>query len=173
MIPTDALKHLAWAEREFRRGDPLKSAMHVALTGLPALVGREGARRLHIAAGILDHGFLTPLGLLKACGFDCGPLEGLVKYDSDQPRAPKGSPDGGQWTRDGGGGSPASHERSEDSGLAVVLPEGCEQEWAEARRICADLLKVPNPPMGLTGGHTTIEGCARGFVSERCGGNQV
>ncbi len=105
-VPPGALKYLTCAEWDFHRGDLLKSAMHVALTGLPALVGSAAARRLHIAAGILDHGFLTPLGLMKACGFDCGPLEALVKYREDQPRAPKDSPDGGQWTRDGTG-SPA------------------------------------------------------------------
>lgn len=160
--PADAPKHLAWAEREFDRGDLVKSAMHVALTGLPALVGSEAARRrLHIAAGMLDRGFHTPLGLMKACGFDCGPLEALVKYREDQPRAPKGCPDGGQWTRDGGGGAPASHDRPSGSDVAVVLPEGCEQEWAEARRICGKLLESPNPPRGLTGGHTTVEGCAK------------
>jgi hypothetical protein len=60
VLPANALKHFACAEKEFHRGDLAKSAMHVALTGLPALVGSEGARRLHIAAGILDHGFLTP-----------------------------------------------------------------------------------------------------------------
>ncbi|HSU98556.1 MAG TPA: hypothetical protein VLI91_00470 [Roseiarcus sp.] len=107
-IPAGALKHLVWAEREFHRGDLLKSAMHVALTGLPALVGSEAARRLHIAAGMLDHGLHTPLGLMEACGFDCGPLDALLKYDPDQSRAPKGSPDGGQWTRDGTG-DPSDH----------------------------------------------------------------
>jgi hypothetical protein len=146
--------------------------MHVALTGLPALVGSEAARRLHIAAGILDHGFLTPLGLMKACGFDCGVLEALVKYSPDQPRAPKGSPDGGQWTRDDGRPPSASHEGSRGD-VAVVLPEDCEAEWAKAREICSQLLDMPKPPRGLTGGHTTIDGCARGFVSERCGGNRV
>jgi len=71
--------------------------MHVALTGLPPLSGSEAARRLHIAAGILDHGFLTPLGLMKACEFDCAEIESLAKsYDPDEPRVPKGNPDGGQ-----------------------------------------------------------------------------
>jgi hypothetical protein len=172
-VPADALKHLAWAEREFHRGDLLKSAMHVALTGLPALVGSEAARRLHIAAGILDHGFLTPLSLMKACGFDRSALDALVKYSEDQPRVPKGNPDGGQWTQDGGGGSPTNHDQSRSSDVAIVLPEGCEQEWAEARQICSKLLESPNPPRGLTGGHTTVDGCAKGFVSERCGGNRV
>jgi hypothetical protein len=172
-VPANVLRHLAGAEKEFQRGDLLKSAMHVALTRLPALVGSEAARRLHIAAGILDHGFLTPLGLMKACGFDCHELDALVKYNEDQPRVPKGNPDGGQWARDGGGASPASHDRSSGGDVAIVLPEGCEQEWAEARRICDKLLQSPNPPSGLTGGHTTVEGCAKGFVSERCGGNRV
>jgi hypothetical protein len=101
-VSANTLKHLAWAEREFDRGDFAKSAMHVSLTGLPPLSGSEAARRLHIAAGILDHGFLTPLGLLKACGFDCAEIESLAKsYNPDEPRVPKGNPDGGQWTRDG------------------------------------------------------------------------
>jgi hypothetical protein len=101
-VSANVLKHLAWAEREFDRGDLAKSAMHVALTGLPPLRGSEAARRLHIAAGILDHGFLTPLGLLEACGFDCAEIESLAKTcDPDEPRVPKGNPDGGRWTRDG------------------------------------------------------------------------
>lgn len=145
--------------------------MHVALTGLPALVGSEPVRRLHIAAGMLDRGLHTPLGLMRACGFDCGPLDALAKYREDEPRVPKGNPDGGQWTRDGG--APASRDRSRGSDVGVVLPEGCEAEWAKAREICSELLKMPAPPRGLTGGHTTVEGCAKGFVSERCGGNQV
>jgi hypothetical protein len=101
-VPANTLKHLGWAEREFERGDIPKSAMHVALTGLPGLAGTDSARRLHIAAGIIDHGFLTPPGLMKACEFDCAEIESLAKsYDPDQPRVPKGNPDGGQWTRDG------------------------------------------------------------------------
>lgn len=95
-IPAGALKHLVWAEREFHRGDLLKSAMHVALTGLPALAGSEAARRLHLAAGMLDHGLHTPLGPMKACGFACDALDALVKYREDQPRVPKGNQDGGQ-----------------------------------------------------------------------------
>src|SRR5271155_1519500 len=58
VVPSSVLKHLAWAELEFQRRNLAKSAMHVALTGLPALSGIEAARRLHMAAGILDRGFL-------------------------------------------------------------------------------------------------------------------
>jgi hypothetical protein len=171
-VPATVLKQLAWAEREFDRGDLAKSAMHVALAGLSALAGGEGARRLHIAAGILDHRFLTPLGLLKACGLDCRALTSLAKYDPDEPRVPKGNTDGGQWTRAGGGGptiesAGSRRERAKPDQLAVALPEGCDEEWAWARAYCADLLKQPNPPRGLTGGHKTIDGCAKGFVSLR------
>ncbi|WP_113891846.1 hypothetical protein [Roseiarcus fermentans] len=77
-VPAKVLKHLAWAEAEFDRGDFAKSAMHVALTGISAFAGREGARRLHIAAGILDEGFLTPTAVLKACGLDGGEVETLA-----------------------------------------------------------------------------------------------
>jgi hypothetical protein len=49
----------------------------------------------------------------------------------------------------------------------------CEQEWQEAYQTCRDLLSQPNPPRGLTGGYSDLENCARGFVSEACGGNPV
>lgn len=49
----------------------------------------------------------------------------------------------------------------------------CDEEWREAYRICADLLSRPNPPRGLTGGYKNIHDCARGFVSEECGGNPI
>jgi RHS repeat-associated protein len=49
----------------------------------------------------------------------------------------------------------------------------CAQEWAEARAACAVLLAQPNPPRGLTGGYTSVEACARGLVSEACGGNPI
>jgi RHS repeat-associated protein len=49
----------------------------------------------------------------------------------------------------------------------------CEAEWKAAREICRELLSRPNPPRRLTGGYKNIEDCARGFVSEACGGNPV
>jgi hypothetical protein len=97
-VPANALKHFAWAEKEFDQDDLAKSAMHVALTGLPRLAADAPAHRLHIAAGILGHGFLTPMGLMKVCELDPQALESLAKYDPYQPRVPAGNPDGGQWT---------------------------------------------------------------------------
>jgi len=52
-------------------------------------------------------------------------------------------------------------------------PKDCEAEWKAAREICRELLSRPNPPRRLTGGYKNIEDCARGFVSEACGGNPV
>jgi hypothetical protein len=48
---------------------------------------------------------------------------------------------------------------------------GCKEEWDDARQQCAKWLAQPNPPRGFTGGHRNVEDCARGHVSERCGGN--
>jgi RHS repeat-associated protein len=49
----------------------------------------------------------------------------------------------------------------------------CEKEWEEAYEMCRELLSRPHPPRGLTGGYGDLENCARGFVSEACGGNPV
>jgi hypothetical protein len=49
----------------------------------------------------------------------------------------------------------------------------CEKEWEDAYAACRELLSQPHPPRGLTGGYTDLEKCARGFVSEGCGGNPV
>jgi len=50
---------------------------------------------------------------------------------------------------------------------------GCKEEWDRARELCAGELSKPNPNRGITGGYRSIEDCARGHVSERCGGNSV
>ncbi len=49
--------------------------------------------------------------------------------------------------------------------------EDCDKEWEAARETCRELLSRRNPPRGLTGGYKNIEDCARGFVTEECGGN--
>jgi hypothetical protein len=57
--------------------------------------------------------------------------------------------------------------------LPVGNPDapGCKEEWEDARKFCADLLSKPNPPRGVSGPYEDVEDCARGNVSERCGGN--
>jgi hypothetical protein len=76
-IPTSALKHLVAAEREFNRGDPMKSGRHVRMAGIPALRSRESARLLYVAAGLLDQGCVLPIDLMKACELDCAPLQAI------------------------------------------------------------------------------------------------
>jgi RHS repeat-associated protein len=49
----------------------------------------------------------------------------------------------------------------------------CQEEWREARQICSGEIAKPFPNRRLTGGYKNIEDCARGLVSERCGGNPV
>ncbi|MDQ3160790.1 MAG: RHS repeat-associated core domain-containing protein, partial [Pseudomonadota bacterium] len=61
--------------------------------------------------------------------------------------------------------------------------DGCEKEWREARRLCQQLIyeqmlqaagrRKKRSVTGVTGGYTDVEECARGLVSERCGGNRV
>jgi hypothetical protein len=53
------------------------------------------------------------------------------------------------------------------------LGSDCEEEWEDARERCRTLLAMRSPPRGLTGGYHDVESCARGFVSQRCGGNPV
>jgi len=45
-IAASALAYLARAEIDFERGGFARSAVHVAMSGIPPLRGREGARRL-------------------------------------------------------------------------------------------------------------------------------
>lgn len=102
-----------------------------------------------------------------------------AKYSPDQPRVPAGNTDGGQWTREDRSDQASTllegpkRRQPAAAQLGLVLPDGCEEEWAKARAICIDLLSAPNAPRGLTGGHKTVDGCAKGFVSQRCGGNPV
>ena len=49
--------------------------------------------------------------------------------------------------------------------------ETCDEEWDKAYEICGEEIGGPN--RGVTGGHTDIHSCAKGLVSQRCGGNRV
>jgi RHS repeat-associated protein len=48
----------------------------------------------------------------------------------------------------------------------------CDKQWADAIATCEAAIANPRQaPRGLTGGHTNVIDCARGLVSEDCGGN--
>ena len=48
-------------------------------------------------------------------------LAALAKYSPDQPRVPKGNPDGGQWTREGGAGGNAAGPVRPSRSLAQLI----------------------------------------------------
>jgi HK97 family phage prohead protease len=101
----------------------------------------------------------------------------------EQPRVPAGNSDGGQWTSEGGsaGFSEASYEGDVASfgdtvapGTGVLAMTGdCAGESQYAIAQCENWLSLPDPPRRLTGGYKDAYNCARGLVSERCGGNKV
>ncbi len=122
------------------------------------------------ASGYVPLGQEAPQKRVKArIGFDASDLDKDGDWDEDKhPRWPAGSSDhqGGRFQPKGEDG---------DSAGQTALVDDCEQEWESARRFCADLLALHpfHPDRVLLGGHKTVDGCAKGFVSQRCGGNKV
>jgi RHS repeat-associated protein len=51
--------------------------------------------------------------------------------------------------------------------------DDCTKEWNDAYNMCELELSKANPARGITGGYRSLYECARGLVSERCGGNRV
>lgn len=51
--------------------------------------------------------------------------------------------------------------------------DDCEKEWEDAFRMCENYNTQRDPPRGVTGGYTNVYQCAKGLVSQRCGGNRV
>ncbi|MCI5157120.1 MAG: RHS repeat-associated core domain-containing protein, partial [Candidatus Electrothrix sp. AUS1_2] len=53
--------------------------------------------------------------------------------------------------------------------------DGCDEEWANAYIQCEIYLNSQDSMCrkGMTGGYNNLADCARGLVSERCGGNPV
>jgi hypothetical protein len=61
--------------------------------------------------------------------------------------------------------------------------EECERQWREARTTCRALIyeqmqqaagrRKKRSVKGVTGGYTDVEECARGLVSQECGGNKI
>ncbi|WP_199099973.1 RHS repeat-associated core domain-containing protein [Dyella sp. ASV21] len=49
----------------------------------------------------------------------------------------------------------------------------CDKEGEDAINMCEKLISQPDTPRGVTGGYRNIMQCAKGLVSQRCGGNRV
>lgn len=68
-------------------------------------------------------------------------------------------------------------------GYLAHLSADCEKEWTAARVHCRVLIydqmqqragrRKRRSTAGVTGGYTDVEECARGLVSQACGGNRV
>lgn len=64
-----------------------------------------------------------------------------------------------------------------------IVPDDCDKQWTAARAQCRALIyaqlqqlagrRKKQSVTGVTGGYSDVEKCARGLVSERCGGNNV
>lgn len=50
---------------------------------------------------------------------------------------------------------------------------GCKEEWKTGREMCEEQFLKQGRDLGVTGGYEDVENCARGIVSEACGGNEV
>jgi hypothetical protein len=174
--PKSLLKTVEAAEADYKGGDKAMANMRLALAIPTPSDDEVNWRKLHIAAGLIDSGLLSPEELLKFAKIDGGQSDKVDKYSPDQPRVPAGNSDGGQWTSGDSGQPTRGHDEnlhpSKDE-VAVLMPEGCDEEWKGAIAYCIKLLAMANPPRSLTGGHNTPEGCAKGFVSMWCGGNKV
>jgi hypothetical protein len=59
------------------------------------------------------------------------------------------------------------------SGTGGGREPDCDEEWEDARRMCIEELSKGVPDTAITGGYFNVPDCARGLVSERCGGNKV
>ena len=98
-------------------------------------------------------------------------VEKADEWDENQhPRWPAGSSD-----HQGGRFQPKGNDGQAGSSRTQTALTGCAEEWAWAESYCERLLSLHefHPDRALLGGHTTLAGCAKGFVSQRCGGNKV
>lgn len=57
--------------------------------------------------------------------------------------------------------------------ITTLNDADCEMEWELAYLDCEQWLSEPNPAKGVTGGCSSVHDCAKGLVSELCGGNSV
>ena len=90
-ISPSVLGNIRRTTRQWERGEDCLAAIHLAFTGLPKLdAGREAARRLFIADGLIEGG-IAPQTILQALDIDTAPLQGLLKFDPGQPRVPPGN----------------------------------------------------------------------------------
>jgi hypothetical protein len=129
MVKSTVLDHIRRAAQYWRGGESSLAAIELALSGLPPLRDERAFSRLLLGAQLLSDG-ATPRELIRACGLDLASLDLTnAGYNPDQPRAPVGSPDGGQWTSgdsasEGTGSGPSTEPQSQPSSAAGATAGG-------------------------------------------------
>ena len=89
------------------RGDKFLAQLHLTYARLPPL-SEEQAFALCAADELLKEG-MTPRALMKGLGLDPAALDGLEKYNPDQPRVPAGNGRAsGRWGSGGASGREAA-----------------------------------------------------------------
>ncbi len=107
---------------------------------IPALSGERDAlwARLQATAFLTDDEKRAAVGFgKKGAGGGEGAEGGGSKFSPDQPRAPAGTPDGGQWVGDGAGTSPQAFTLVWEEPDAGAQPPGGQT---------ADPAPTPGPP---------------------------
>ena len=117
------------------------------------------ARRCAIADGPSPIGDAYGAGHVAGVAIGLGILWAMSDGDSNADGPMSTAPTEGTTTGEG-----VCEENCEDD---------CAEQWREAYAICESILGQPRTTRTKTGGHTTIHGCAMGYVSERCHGNPV
>ena len=143
-VDPTVLGHIRRASEQWSRGEPCLALIHLAYTGLSKLADeQEVSFRLFLAERALADG-VAPSDLLKASGLDSGSPD-LLKagYNLRQPRVPKGNPDGGRWTSDDGGTSPA------ERGITFADYKVIKEPPGDAEVV------VPRDGVQITGGDPT------------------
>lgn len=79
------------------------------------------------------------------------------------------------------GRTKAKTKTEEPPKVPDVEGRDCGEEWDEAYKLCRELVKgyggsdlAPwRTRKNMAGWHSNLDDCARGFVSEECGGNPI
>jgi hypothetical protein len=137
----------------------------------------------------------NPIGFSDPSGLVPNPAEATCFLDPAQPVCWGGIiADVATWTAGGAAtaaiiSTPSDSKENDKTGVkdkSCPLPkqeDPCDKEWREARNRCRQLIfeemeqaagrKKKRSVTGVTGGNKDIEQCAKGLVSQMCGGNKV
>ena len=147
-ISSQILDVLGKAGALWKDGERFRAQMHLSYARLPPLT-EEQAFALCAADELLKEG-MTPRALMKGLGLDPAALDGLEKYNPDQPRVPAGSGRAsGRWGSGGGASDAAPTLIGHGQALSDISVEA-------GRTDCAGAQSVEQPPIGFAPDGTPI-----------------